>query len=99
MSFIDYLTYVMNSPLLFLLTILVLGLMIVNGKTDAPNAIATAITTTTMMQNTAQGMMFALMIRPSFPLVPVVAHAETTLLTQTMLPIAPPLFCRATIRT
>ena len=45
MSFIDYLTYIINSPLLLLLTILVLGLMIVNGKTDAPNAIATCIST------------------------------------------------------
>ena len=35
--------------------------------------------------------------RPSVPTVPQVAHAETTLLTQTMLPMAPPITCIATI--
>ena len=39
------------------------------------------------------------MILPSLPMVPVVAVAATTLLTQIMLPAAPPMFCRATIRT
>ena len=35
--------------------------------------------------------------RPSVPTVPQVAHAETILLTQTMLPMAPPITCIATI--
>ena len=35
--------------------------------------------------------------RPSEPIVPHVAHAETILFTHTMLPIAPPMICIATI--
>ena len=35
------------------------------------------------------------MMRPSLPATPVVAQAATTLLTQIMLPAAPPMFCKA----
>ena len=43
-------------------------------------------------QMSRHGTKFIRMIRPSFPLILVVAQAETTLLTQIMLPIAPPTF-------
>ena len=54
----------------------------------APTAITIFMTAITMMQKQTQGMRLVLMILPSLPLVPVVAQAETTLLTQIILPIA-----------
>ena len=39
------------------------------------------------------------MIRPSLPATPVVAQTATTLLTQIMLPAAPPMFCNASTTT
>ena len=49
----------------------------------------------TITQYTRHGMRLMRMMRPSLPATPVVAQTETTLLTQIMLPAAPPMFCRA----
>ena len=43
-----FITSLINNPILIFFTLLVLGLMIVNGATDAPNAIATCISTRTI---------------------------------------------------
>ena len=44
-SFMSFITELFSNPLLFILAISIFGVMIVNGKTDAPNAIATCIST------------------------------------------------------
>ncbi len=44
-TLLDYLVNIIHNPILIIVSILVLGLMIVNGMTDAPNAIATCIST------------------------------------------------------
>lgn len=45
MSFFDFLQQLASSPMLLITTILVLGVILVNGWTDAPNAIATCVST------------------------------------------------------
>ncbi len=45
MSIIDFLDSMMSSPMLFVSTVLTLGVILVNGWTDAPNAIATCVST------------------------------------------------------
>ena len=45
------------------------------------------------------GASVVLIILPSFPFVPTVAHTATVLLTQIIFPTAPPITCRATIKT
>ena len=45
MDFFDFLHQVTSSPVLFITTLLVLGVILVNGWTDAPNAIATCVST------------------------------------------------------
>ncbi len=45
MSFIDFLTHMFDNPMLLVSTILTLGVILVNGWTDAPNAIATCVST------------------------------------------------------
>lgn len=44
----EFVTMLAESPAIFLMTILVLAVVFVNGWTDAPNAIATAISTRTI---------------------------------------------------
>jgi len=44
-SFIEFLNQVISSPALLIITILNLGVILVNGWTDAPNAIATCVST------------------------------------------------------
>jgi len=44
-SFIDFISQVTQNPALLITVILTLGVIMVNGWTDAPNAIATAIST------------------------------------------------------
>lgn len=41
----NYIFEIFNNPILIIVSFLVLGLMLVNGMTDAPNAIATCIST------------------------------------------------------
>lgn len=45
MSFISYITQMTQSPMLCVSTLLTLGVILVNGWTDAPNAIATCVST------------------------------------------------------
>lgn len=45
MSLMDFISQMMSSPMLFVSTILTLGVILVNGWTDAPNAIATCVST------------------------------------------------------
>ncbi len=45
MTFFNFLHQVTSSPVLFITTLLVLGVILVNGWTDAPNAIATCVST------------------------------------------------------
>lgn len=47
-SFAHFAAQVMSSPALALTTLLTLGVIFVNGWTDAPNAIATCVTTRCM---------------------------------------------------
>lgn len=44
-SFFDFLTQVFSSSNFFIITILISGVILVNGWTDAPNAIATCVST------------------------------------------------------
>ena len=44
-SFIDFLNDLSANPILIVTTLLTLGVILVNGWTDAPNAIATSIST------------------------------------------------------
>lgn len=45
MSFFTYIEQMMHSPMLLISTLLTLGVILVNGWTDAPNAIATCVST------------------------------------------------------
>lgn len=45
MSLLSFLQQVVNSPMLLVSTLLTLGVIVVNGWTDAPNAIATCVST------------------------------------------------------
>lgn len=45
MSITDFLSRMFQNPMLFVSTILTLGVILVNGWTDAPNAIATCVST------------------------------------------------------
>lgn len=52
-SILDFLTYLRTYPSLIVSTILVLAVIFVNGWTDAPNAIATCVTTRAIKPKTA----------------------------------------------
>lgn len=56
MPFAAFLRQVLSSPPLFGTTILILGVIFVNGWTDAPNAIATCVATRCMPPRAAVGM-------------------------------------------
>ncbi len=45
MGFIDFIKAILDNPMLLLSSILTLGVILVNGWTDAPNAIATCVST------------------------------------------------------
>ncbi len=47
-SFVDFVSQVVSSPMLLITVLLTLGVIFVNGWTDAPNAIATCIATRCM---------------------------------------------------
>lgn len=44
-SFLDFINQIINTPALLIITLLTLGVILVNGWTDAPNAIATCVST------------------------------------------------------
>jgi len=44
-SFMDFINQIINTPTLLIITLLTLGVILVNGWTDAPNAIATCVST------------------------------------------------------
>ncbi len=52
-SFLDYVAQVMQIPALLVTSLLTLAVILVNGWTDAPNAIATAVSTRTIAPKTA----------------------------------------------
>ena len=52
-SFANFLQDVMSNPVLLITVVMTLGVIFVNGWTDAPNAIATCITTRCMNARTA----------------------------------------------
>ena len=45
MSILDFVSGMLQNPMLFVSTMLTLGVILVNGWTDAPNAIATCVST------------------------------------------------------
>ena len=45
LSFENYISQLLKNPILAVITILILGVILVNGWTDAPNAIATCVST------------------------------------------------------
>ena len=47
-----FLSELMQNPILLVVTLLNIGVIIVNGATDAPNAIATAVSTRAMKLGT-----------------------------------------------
>lgn len=52
-SFIDFLSQLVSNPALLITTILTLAVILVNGWTDAPNAIATCVSTRAMSPRAA----------------------------------------------
>ena len=52
-SLSEFLNQLLSNPALFITVILVLGVMLVNGWTDAPNAIATCVSTRSMRPGNA----------------------------------------------
>lgn len=53
MTFNEFLQQMIDKPALFVTTLLVLGVILVNGWTDAPNAIATCVSTRSMKPKSA----------------------------------------------
>lgn len=53
MTFIEFLQQMIDKPALFITILLVLGVILVNGWTDAPNAIATCVSTRSMKPKSA----------------------------------------------
>ena len=53
MTLLEFLNNMLSNPILFIISLLVLGLMLVNGMTDAPNAIATCVSTRTIKPRSA----------------------------------------------
>ena len=52
-QFMDFLQQLASNPLLAITVILTLGVILVNGWTDAPNAIATCVSTRAMKASSA----------------------------------------------
>ena len=53
MSFIDFWNQMIANPLMLMAVVLTLGVILVNGWTDAPNAIATCVSTRCMSERSA----------------------------------------------
>lgn len=56
LSFVDFISQAMAQPSLFVILILVIGVTAVSGATDAPNAIATVVSTRCLKPNVAIGL-------------------------------------------
>lgn len=56
LSFGNYLMQLIKNPVLLVISILILGVILVNGWTDAPNAIATCVSTRTIKPKNAIAM-------------------------------------------
>ena len=56
LTFINFVTEAIHNPTLFVIIILILGVVLVNGWTDAPNAIATCVSTRSMSPKKAMMM-------------------------------------------
>ena len=56
LSFFDFISQAMAQPSLFVILILVIGVTAVSGATDAPNAIATVVSTRCLKPNVAIGL-------------------------------------------
>ncbi|MBQ7954236.1 MAG: inorganic phosphate transporter [Lachnospiraceae bacterium] len=52
-SFVDFISQLLSSPVLAITVVLTLGVVLVNGWTDAPNAIATCVSTQSMSPKAA----------------------------------------------
>ncbi|MGI6733766.1 MAG: inorganic phosphate transporter [Anaerovoracaceae bacterium] len=52
-TLLSFLEQMISNPALFIITLLTLGVILVNGWTDAPNAIATCVSTRSMSPGTA----------------------------------------------
>ena len=52
-GFLQFLTLVMNNPMMLITAVLTLAVIMVNGWTDAPNAIATCVSTRALPARTA----------------------------------------------
>ena len=53
LSFVDFFAQAATHPILVVILILVIGVTAVSGATDAPNAIATVVSTRCLTPNTA----------------------------------------------
>ena len=53
LTFINFWQEVVRNPVLFITVVLTLGVIFVNGWTDAPNAIATCVSTRSLDVNVA----------------------------------------------
>ena len=53
LTFADFLAQAMAQPILFVILVLIIGVTAVSGATDAPNAIATVVSTRCLKPNTA----------------------------------------------
>ena len=56
LTFIDFLAQAASQPVLFVILVLVIGVTAVSGATDAPNAIATVVSTRCLSPNVAIGL-------------------------------------------
>ena len=56
LTFADFFAQAMAQPILFVILVLIIGVTAVSGATDAPNAIATVVSTRCLKPNTAIGM-------------------------------------------
>ena len=56
LSFENYFSQLLKNPTLVVITILILGVILVNGLTDAPNSIATCVSTRAIRPKSAIAM-------------------------------------------
>ena len=56
LTFADFFAQAMAQPILFVILVLIIGVTAVSGATDAPNAIATVVSTRCLKPNTAIGL-------------------------------------------
>ena len=56
LTFADFFAQAMAQPILFVILVLIIGVTAVSGATDAPNAIATVVSTRCLKPNAAIGL-------------------------------------------